>query len=48
MKNLGTLLLGVWLIASGLKAVADLSFRYEGLILGVLAIVSGILIVLRR
>ena len=48
MKNLGMLLLGIWLIATGLKAVIQLSFAYDVLLLGALAIVAGVFIVLRR
>ncbi len=48
MRNVGMLLLGIWLIASGLKAVIHLSFEYDWLLLGILAMVSGLLIVLKR
>lgn len=48
MKNLGALLLGIWLILYGLKSVIGLSFHYDYLILGVLAIVTGVVLILRR
>ncbi len=48
MKNIGLLLLGVWLIAAGLKSVIQLSFVHDNLILGLLAIVAGVFVVLRR
>lgn len=48
MKNLGLFLLGIWLIAHGLIAVIDLHFRGMHLLMGVLALVAGVLIVLRR
>ena len=48
MKNVGMLLLAVWLIATGLKAVIHLSFEYDVLVLGILAMVSGILLILKR
>ncbi len=48
MKHIGNGVLAVWLILTGLRAVANLHFRYESLILGVLAIVAGVLIALRR
>jgi uncharacterized membrane protein YphA (DoxX/SURF4 family) len=48
MKDVGLLLLGIWLIASGLKTVIGLNFRYDSLVLAILAIVAGILVVLRR
>ena len=48
MKNLGLIVLGVWLIASGLIALIDLNFRGMQTIMAVLALVAGILIVIRR
>jgi hypothetical protein len=48
MKNLGTLLLAAWLILWGLKSVIGLNFNYDYLVLGVLAIVAGIFLVIRR
>lgn len=48
MKNLGMLLLAVWLIATGLRSVIDLRFAYDTVIFGVLAIVAGILLLARR
>jgi hypothetical protein len=48
MRNLGTLLLGTWLVASGLKSVVRLSFQYDHIVLGALAIAAGVLLVLRR
>lgn len=48
MRNLGTLLLAIWLIVWGLKSVIGLSFHYDYLVLGVLAIVAGVVLILRR
>ena len=48
MKNLGLILLGVWLIATGLIAIIDLNFRGMHMIMAVLALVAGILILIRR
>lgn len=48
MKNLGMLLLAVWLIATGLRAVIGLSFVYDTIVFGVLAIVAGVLLLARR
>jgi hypothetical protein len=48
MKNVGTLLLGVWLVATGLKSVIRLNFDYDWLVLGILALVSGVLLILKR
>lgn len=48
MKNIGLTLLGIWLIAVGLKSLVHLSFAYDTVVFGVLAAVAGILIILRR
>ncbi len=47
-QNLGLLLLGIWLILSGLIALLGLSFQGLHLLMGILALAAGILIVLRR
>jgi uncharacterized membrane protein HdeD (DUF308 family) len=47
-KNMGMLLLGIWLILNGLIALASFSFQGLHLIMGLLAIVSGILILVDR
>jgi hypothetical protein len=46
IQNLGMILLGVWLIASGLIKVLSISIPLMGTILAVLAIVAGGLILL--
>ncbi len=48
MKEIGKLLLGIWLILSGLKAIINLHFNYDYIVLGALAIVAGAFLVLRR
>lgn len=48
MRNLGTLLLGIWLVATGLRSAVSLSFAYDTLVLGVLAIAAGVLLIVRR
>lgn len=48
MKNIGMLVLAIWLIAMGLRGVINLSFQYDALVFGILAIVAGVLIILRR
>jgi hypothetical protein len=48
MKQLGMLLLGIWLIATGLQTVAGLHFNYDHMVFGVLGIVAGVLILVRR
>lgn len=47
-KNLGMLLLAIWLIASGLLAFVHISFADVHLILAGLAIAAGVCIVLGR
>jgi hypothetical protein len=47
-KNLGMLLLGIWLLIQGLEALVGLGFRGLGTIEAVLALVAGILIILGR
>lgn len=48
MKNLGHLLLAAWLILYGLKSVIGLSFSYDYMVLGILAIVAGVFVAIRR
>ena len=47
-KNIGMLLLGIYLIVSGAIAVLSLSFANMVMIVGVLAIAAGIFILLGR
>ncbi|HZP64797.1 MAG TPA: hypothetical protein VFB32_00685 [Rudaea sp.] len=47
-KNLGMLLLAVWLILNGLVGIVHLSFAGLGLIMAVLAIAAGLLLLLGR
>jgi len=46
--NLGMLLLGIWLIASGLLPLLNVGFPALGIILAVLAVAAGILLLLKR
>ena len=48
MKNLGMLLLGIWLLLSGLITLVGLSFQGLAIIMGMLAIGAGILILINR
>ena len=48
MKHIGMVLLGVWLILHGLISIIGLSFNGLPLLMGILALVAGILIVLKR
>jgi len=47
-RNLGMLLVGVWLIATGLIPLLNLSFSGLGTIMAVLAIAAGVLIIVGR
>ena len=47
-KNLGMLLLGVWLILSGLIPLLSLSFAALGMLMAILAVAAGVLILLGR
>lgn len=40
--------LGAWLILTGLDSVVSLSFQYEKIVMGVLALVAGLLVILRK
>jgi hypothetical protein len=46
-RNLGMLLLGIWLIVTGLTSLG-LNFPGLGFLLGILAIIAGILILIGR
>lgn len=48
LKGLGKVLLAVWLIATGLISVLNISFPHQGLILNILAVVAGIFLLLDR
>ncbi|MDZ4180514.1 MAG: hypothetical protein U1E29_15005 [Coriobacteriia bacterium] len=47
-KNLGMLLLAIWLIVTGLLQLVSISIPGIGIILAVLAIAAGVLILLGR
>lgn len=47
-KNLGMLLLAIWLILGGLMPLLNLSFSGAGTVMGVLAIAAGVLIFVGR
>jgi hypothetical protein len=47
-RNLGMLLLGIWLIATGALPLLHISFPYIALIMQILAIAAGVLILLGR
>jgi hypothetical protein len=47
-KNIGMLLLAVWLILTGLLPLLNVGFSGMGTVMAVLAIAAGILIVIGR
>jgi hypothetical protein len=47
-RKLGVMLLGFWLIATGLISIIHLSFTGLDLIMAVVAILTGILLVIGR
>ena len=47
-KNLGMLLLGIWLMVTGALTLANISFAHAGSVLAALAVAAGILILLGR
>jgi len=47
-KNLGLLLLGIWLVVHGLIQVGNFSFSGLSTVMAILAIVSGALIIVGR
>jgi hypothetical protein len=47
-KNIGMLLLAVWLILTGLIPLLNFSFSGLGMIMAILAIAAGVLIVVGR
>jgi hypothetical protein len=47
-RNVGMLLLGIWLILTGLLQIASISIPGIGIIMALLAIIAGILILMGR
>ena len=47
-RKLGMILLSIWLIASGLIAIFNLSFAGLSIVMAILAIAAGVLILLER
>jgi len=47
-RDLGTLLLAIWLIATGLITILNLSFTGMNIVMAVIAIAAGVLILIRR
>ncbi len=47
-KRFGMLLLGTWLVLTGLMRLIDFSFRGLGTVMALIAIAAGVLIALER
>lgn len=47
-RGIGAILLGVWLVLHGLISLTNLSFNGLGLIMGILALVAGLLILIGK
>ena len=47
-RNLGMLLLAIWLIMTGLITLLSLNFQGLPLIMGILAVAAGVLVLLGR
>jgi hypothetical protein len=47
-KNLGLLLLAIYLILVGLAGIIGLTFQARDIILGILALIAGVLLILGR
>jgi hypothetical protein len=47
-KKLGIILLGIWLILTGLLPLVSIQIPHFGIIMGILAIASGALILLDK
>lgn len=47
-RNVGTLLLGVWLVLTGLIQLVHLRFTGLSVLMAVLALVAGLLVVIGR
>jgi uncharacterized membrane protein len=47
-KKLGMILLGIWLIVTGIVQIFNISIPYIGIILGILAIITGLILLFSR
>lgn len=48
MKDMGIMLLAAWLILNGLQEAVGLSFKSDDVIYGILGIVAGVLLVMKK
>ena len=44
-KNIGMMLLAIWLVVTGLMGLLHFTFPYAGQVLAVIAVAAGILII---
>lgn len=42
------LVLGAWLILTGLNSLIKLNFQYEAMVMGALAFIAGVLVIVRK
>ena len=40
--------LGGWLLLHGLASIINLNFRYDEVVMGALALIAGVLVIIRR
>lgn len=40
--------LGAWLILNALNSLISLNFKYESMVMGVLALIAGVLVIIRK
>lgn len=40
--------LGAWLVLNGLSSVINLNYKYESMVMGVVALIAGLLVILRK
>jgi hypothetical protein len=48
VQGTGAILLGIWLILHGLFALIGLTFHYQPQVMGIFALVAGVLILIGR
>lgn len=41
-------LLGAWLVLNGLNSVISLNFQYEKMVMGILALIAGFFVIIRK
>ncbi|MDH5369664.1 MAG: hypothetical protein OEW99_06545 [Gammaproteobacteria bacterium] len=40
--------LGAWLVLNGLNSLISLNFKYESMVMGVLALIAGVFVFIRK